>query len=110
MEQQHTPSPPPAAPAPPAPIHPQPTSSAPPDRRQWTPAKQRIFLSALMETGSVARAAQAVNMSRPSAYCLRRRLAGTPFDRTWDLALNAYRQRLADPFGRAPSVASQERR
>ncbi|WP_423602120.1 LysR family transcriptional regulator [Sphingomonas sp. MS122] len=74
--------------------------SAPPARRmaRWTPAKQRIFLAALLETGSVAAAARAAGMSRSSANRLRRRLSGTPFDRSWDQLLSAHRRRLADPF------------
>lgn len=67
-------------------------------RAQWTPAKQRIFLAALLETGSVARAAKAAGMSRSSAHRLRGRLAGTTFDRLWDHALAAHAQRMADPF------------
>lgn len=80
---------PPAAPAAP-----------PPDRAHWTPAKQRIFLSALLEIGSVARAARAAGMSRSSAHRLRQRLAGTPFDRGWDHALALHARRMADPFTR----------
>jgi hypothetical protein len=34
-----------------------PTAPALPDRAHWTPAKQRIFLAALLETGSVTAAA-----------------------------------------------------
>jgi len=70
----------------------------PTPRAQWTPAKQRIFLAALFETGSVARAARAAGMSRSSAQRLRRRLTGTPFDRGWDRALALHAARLADPF------------
>lgn len=65
---------------------------------RWTPAKQRIFLAALLETGSVAAAARAAGMSRSSANRLRRRLADTPFDRSWDQVLSAHRRRMADPF------------
>jgi hypothetical protein len=65
---------------------------------RWTPAKQRIFLAALLETGSVAAAARAAGMSRSSANRLRRRLSGTQFDRSWDQLLSAHRCRLADPF------------
>ncbi|WP_245841829.1 LysR family transcriptional regulator [Sphingomonas lenta] len=67
-------------------------------RAQWTPAKQRIFLAALLETGSVSRAARAAGMSRSSAHRLRTRLAGTTFDRLWDQALAVHAQRMADPF------------
>lgn len=80
--------------APPAPVQP---------RAHWTPARQRIFLHSLLETGSVARAAQAAGMSRSSAHRLRLRLAGTAFDRTWDHVLAMHARRLADPF--APDAA-----
>ena len=95
MEQDRTPdAPPPAAP----PV-------APPLRAQWTPARQRIFLAALVETGSVARAARAAGMSRSSAHRLRQRLADTPFDRAWDQALALHARRLADPFARPAAAA-----
>lgn len=81
-----------------------PTPPPSPKRAQWTPAKQRIFLAALLEDGSVARAAQAAGMSRSSAQRLRRRLAGTPFDHIWDRALAEHARRLADPF--APLAAA----
>ncbi|MGI4733140.1 MAG: hypothetical protein ACRYFW_15550 [Janthinobacterium lividum] len=87
----------PFRPAPPAP-------AAPPLRARWTPAKQRIFLIALLELGSVARAARAAGMSRSSAHRLRERLAGTPFDRRWDAVVALHAQRLADPF--APDAAT----
>jgi hypothetical protein len=78
---------------------------AEPPRGQWTPAKQRIFLAALFETGSVARAARSARMSRSSAHRLRCRLAGTPFDRGWDQALALHANRLADPFAMAAAPA-----
>lgn len=80
--------------------------SAPPARShaRWTPAKQRIFLAALLETGSVAAAARAAGMSRSSANRLRRRLSGTPFDHSWDQVLAAHERRLADPFAAAPAA------
>lgn len=99
--------------------HPHPNPPAPPRdaapgaplRAQWTPAKQRIFIAALFETGSVARAARAAGMSRSSAQRLRRRYAGTPFDRNWDQAVALHARRLADPFGHdAPPAAPPERR
>jgi len=70
-------------------------------REHWTPAKQRLFLKVLFDTGSVARAAQAAGMSRSSAHRLRKRLADTPFDRAWSNVLAEHRRRLADPFDRA---------
>ncbi|WP_066657591.1 MULTISPECIES: helix-turn-helix domain-containing protein [unclassified Sphingomonas] len=71
-------------------------------RSHWTPAKQRVFLTALVETGSVARAARAAGMSRSSAHALRNRLTGTPFDHHWNHALKLHAARLADPFAPDP--------
>lgn len=96
MEPHQTRNPPPAPlQVPAAPVNP-PLLAAP--RPQWTPTKQRIFLAALLETGSVARAARIAGMSRSSAQRLRRRLAGTPFDQIWDQALAEHARRLADPY------------
>ncbi|MDV5825145.1 helix-turn-helix domain-containing protein [Sphingobium naphthae] len=67
-------------------------------RAHWTPARQCRFLAALMETGSVGRAARAVGMSRSSAHRLRQRLAGTPFDRNWEEALALHARLAADPL------------
>lgn len=75
----------------------QPTPAAP-ARSHWTPAKQRIFLTALVETGSIARAARAAGMSRSSAHALCNRLTGTPFDQHWSHALKLHAARHADPF------------
>jgi hypothetical protein len=47
--------------------HRTPETHVPPFRAHWTPAKQRIFLAALLESGSVACAARAAGMSRSSA-------------------------------------------
>jgi len=79
----------------------QPTPAAP-MRSYWTPAKQRVFLTALVETGSIARAARAAGMSRSSAHALRNRLTGTPFDHHWSHALKLRAARLADPFAPDP--------
>lgn len=95
MDSPNTAPPPPARPAPAAPSTSRPAA---PMRAQWTPARQRIFLAALHETGSVTRAAQAAGMSRTSVQRLRRRLAGTAFDLLWDQVLAEHRLRLADPF------------
>ena len=83
-------------------MHDQPTPAAPPARNHWTPARQRIFLTALVETGSIARAARAAGMSRSSAHALRNRLTGTPFDHHWNHALKLHAARLADPFAPDP--------
>lgn len=53
----------------------------------WTPQKQAAFLNELAATHCVATAARAVGMSRVSAYHLRARLKGEPFDRAWSAAL-----------------------
>jgi AraC-like DNA-binding protein len=74
-------------------------------RARWTPARQRLFLKILFDTGSVARAASAAGMSRSSAHRLRRRLAGTPFDEAWSNVLAEHQRRLADPFDRAQRAA-----
>lgn len=80
-----------------------PAASVHPVRAHWTPHRQRAFLAALLDTGSVARAATLVGMSRSSAHRLRQRLAGTPFDRAWTNALALHAARLADPF--APDLS-----
>ncbi|WP_313395471.1 LysR family transcriptional regulator [Sphingobium yanoikuyae] len=84
---QHLPARPPAQPAP---------ALFTPAR--WTPARQRTFLTALYQSGSVAQAARMVGMSPSSAHRLRRRLAGTAFDRDWSNALTLHAQAMADPI------------
>ena len=84
------------------PHHSPPPSPALPDRAHWTPARQRIFLAALLESRSVTHAARTAGMSRSRAQRLRRRLAGPPFDQQWALALRTHAARLADPFGAPP--------
>tara|TARA_A100001391_G_scaffold139407_2_gene97652 strand:- start:952 stop:1491 length:540 start_codon:yes stop_codon:yes gene_type:complete len=53
----------------------------------WTRDRQAMFLRELAATHCVSAAAQAVGMSRQSAYALRARLKGEPFDRAWQAAL-----------------------
>jgi hypothetical protein len=53
----------------------------------WTEAKQRGFIAALAETGSVRRAAKAVGMSFASAYHLRKAPLATSFVAAWDNAV-----------------------
>lgn len=65
---------------------------------RWIPARQRTFLTALYQSGSVAQAARMVGMSPSSAHRLRRRLAGTAFDRDWSNALALHAQAMADPI------------
>ncbi|MHB9878231.1 terminase small subunit-like protein [Pacificimonas sp. ICDLI1SI03] len=52
----------------------------------WTPERQRRFIEALSETGSVADACRTVGMGRSSAYELRRRADGEQFAEAWDAA------------------------
>jgi hypothetical protein len=51
----------------------------------WTPARQRIFLRALSETGCVRDACARARISNTSAYRMKKRSA--PFARAWDRAL-----------------------
>lgn len=65
-----------------------PTPDTPADRHDgWTPQRQSAFLRALASTQSVAAAARSVGLSRQSAYALRARLQGEPFDFAWRAAL-----------------------
>ena len=52
------------------------------------------FLEALVETASVSVAAKSVGMTRQSAYRLRARLIGQPFDHAWAAALEFGLQQL----------------
>jgi hypothetical protein len=61
---------------------------------EWTRAKMREFLRALAATASVSQAAQQVGMSRQSAYDLRARLVGRPFDLAGEVALEHALQQL----------------
>jgi hypothetical protein len=57
---------------------------------RWTGPKVARFLRTLSETGSVTKAARAVEMSRQSAYNLRGRMFkehGPAFGRLWDHAM-----------------------
>jgi hypothetical protein len=53
----------------------------------WTLARQRAFIHALADTGSVKRACAAVNMSTEGAYHLRRQPGAEAFDAAWAAAL-----------------------
>lgn len=87
------PAPPPVAPTPAPPAVP-----APPAQRRdgWTPERQVAFLEALAETHNIAAAAQSVGMTRQSAYKLRVRLRGEPFDLAWDAAFQTRFDTLAE--------------
>ena len=62
----------------------------------WTPERQRAFIHALADTGSVSRAARHVNMSPEGAYYLRRQPGSEQFRRAWEAALDFGVQRLKD--------------
>lgn len=59
----------------------------------WTPARQRIFIAALADTGLVARAAKAAGMGITSAYALRRRAGAESFAAAWAQVEQAARDR-----------------
>jgi len=61
----------------------------PPQAEQrWSRAKQVAFLQHLAASHSVSAAARSVGMSRQSAYRLRARLKGQPFDLAWAAAFD----------------------
>jgi hypothetical protein len=62
----------------------------------WTPERQKAFIAALADTGSVRRAARMVNMSQANAYALRRAAGAEGFRRAWDSALDFGLARLKD--------------
>lgn len=62
----------------------------------WTPERQRGFIAALAETGSVKAACRQVNMSQVGAYYLRRQPGADGFRAAWNAALDHGVQRLED--------------
>ena len=62
----------------------------------WTPDRQRRFVEALAEHGSVKTACRMVGMGRSSAYALRRRRDGEAFALAWDAAREQACHVLAD--------------
>jgi hypothetical protein len=62
----------------------------------WTPDRQRRFIAALADLGSVRSAAKAVNMTSESAYQLRRHPQAEEFRAAWEAALALGVQRLED--------------
>lgn len=62
----------------------------------WTPERQRGFIAALADTGSVKHAAHSVNMTPEGAYLLRRHKEGAGFRKAWEVALSLGVQRLED--------------
>ena len=75
----------------------------------WTPEKQRRFIETLADTGLVNVAAQAVGLSRASAYQLRRAPHGAAFARAWDAARHQAAGLIEDiAFERAIEGTEQE--
>lgn len=62
----------------------------------WTPERQRAFLEALADTGSVRLAARTVNMASEGAYQLRRQPGAEEFAAAWNAALDHGIRRLED--------------
>jgi hypothetical protein len=62
----------------------------------WTPTRQRGFIQALADLGSVRAAAHAVNMTPEGAYLLRRHPEAAEFREAWEAALALGVQRLED--------------
>lgn len=62
----------------------------------WTPERQKAFIEALADTGSVSRAAGMCNMAQANCYTLRRAPGAEEFRRAWDAALDYGVQRLKD--------------
>lgn len=62
----------------------------------WTPERQRAFIEALADTGSVETACRMVNMSTEGAYALRRHAQAGELAAAWDAALNMGWRRLKD--------------
>lgn len=85
-----TPGTPPAIPA----FDPVPRKTARHDG--WTPDRQRAFIEALADTGSVSRAAAMVNMTTVGAYYLRRQAGADGFRRAWEAALDYGVARMKD--------------
>lgn len=62
----------------------------------WTAERQKAFIGALADTGSVSRAAAMVNMAQTNCYTLRRAPGAESFRRAWEAALDFGVARLKD--------------
>ena len=62
----------------------------------WTQDRQRRFIEALADTGSVHAACKAVNMSTVGAYHLRRQPGAESFRAAWQAAIDLGVQRIED--------------
>ncbi|MFC3579386.1 hypothetical protein [Sphingomonas hylomeconis] len=65
-----------------------------PRRDGWTAERQRTFLTALAETGSISLASSEAGISARSAYRLRARPEGAAFAAAWEQALRLAALRL----------------
>ena len=74
----------------------------------WSPDKQRAFIEALADCGSVVTAAQRVDMSESSAYRLRRSPGAEAFDRAWSAAIDAASKKLLDAAFERALVGTDE--
>jgi hypothetical protein len=74
----------------------------------WSPDKQRAFIEALADSGSVVTAARAVDMSESSAYRLRRAPGAEAFDRAWSAAIDAASKKLLDAAFERALVGTDE--
>ena len=63
-------------------------------RDGWTAERQRLFLNILANTGSVAHAAEAADITPRSAYRLRNHPQGAAFSAGWDAAVMRAANRL----------------
>lgn len=62
----------------------------------WTPERQKAFIEALADCGSVTRAAAMVNMVRANCYTLRRAPGAEEFRQAWNEALDPRVERHKD--------------
>jgi hypothetical protein len=62
----------------------------------WTEDRQRRFIAAIADTGSVHAACKAVNMSQAGAYHLRRQPGAQSFRAAWQAAIDLGVQRIED--------------
>jgi len=62
----------------------------------WTDERQKTFIEALADTGSVAAACRQVDMTTVGAYYLRRQPGAEEFRTAWEKAINLGVQRLED--------------
>ena len=74
----------------------------------WSPQKQRAFIGALADSGSVRLAAKEVGMTPGGAYALRRSPDGTAFAAAWEAAIQQAAHVLVDQaFERAISGSDE---